>query len=165
MKKNTTVFVTQSAVIAAIYIVLTLVSAVFGLDKGMIQLRISEAITFLPCYMFSAVPGLTLGCFFANLFCGSLPPDIIFGTVATLIGALGSYIIGRKNKYLSVIPPIISNSIIVPIVLKFAYNVDEAVPFLMLTVAIGEILSCGVLGIIIMRSLPNSLINKFNNGK
>ena len=79
-------------------------------------------------------------------------PDIIFGTLATLIGALGSYAL-RKYKFLVPLPPIISNMVIVPWVLRFAYDVPDSIPYMMVTVGAGEVIACGVLGLALLFAL------------
>jgi len=145
-------FITEAAVIAALYVVLTVFINAFNLANGNIQIRISEALTVLPYFTPAAVPGLTIGCLLSNTFTGALPPDIIFGTLATLLGALGSYFL-RKNKWLVPIPPIVANTIIVPYVLKYAYGLNLSIPFMMLTVGIGEIISCYILGILLLNAL------------
>ena len=145
-------FTCQAAVIAALYVVLTLFINAFNLANGNIQIRISEALTILPFFTPAAVPGLTIGCLLSNTFTGALPLDIIFGSFATLLGALGSYFL-RFNKWLVPIPPIVANTIIVPFVLKYAYGLDLALPFMMLTVCIGEIISCYLLGMILLNAL------------
>jgi uncharacterized membrane protein len=85
---------------------------------------------------------------------GSILADVIFGSLATLIGAVGTYLIGKvklKNaRFLAPIPPILANTIIVPLVLKFGYGAQEAIPYMMLTVGVGEIIVCAVLGLILM---------------
>ena len=86
MKNKGTQFLTEAAVIGAIYVVLTLLFA--PLSYGEIQIRFSEALTILPFFTPAAIPGLFVGCIIANLFGGAIPVDIIFGSIATLIGAV-----------------------------------------------------------------------------
>lgn len=122
MKKQTnTLFLAQSAMIAAIYVVLTVALAPFS--YGEVQVRVSEALTILP--------------------------DIIFGSLATLLGACFTYLLRNRNKFLAPLPPIISNILIVPFVLHYGYQVPLPIPFLMGTVGIGEVISCGILGMIV----------------
>lgn len=162
-----TLFMTRAAVIAALYVVLTLVSALFGLDSKAIQVRFSEALCVLPVFTSAAVPGVTVGCFIYNLFFGISPLDTVFGTLATLIGALGTYYVGffKKNYFLSGIPTVISNTVIIPLVIVFAFNGGNlaALPFTALTVMIGEIISCSILGAILLISLKKYKTVLFGN--
>lgn len=141
-------FLVRAAFVAALYVVLTFISSLFGMSSGVIQVRLSEILCLMPAYTFAAVPGLFVGCMVANLITGAVIYDVIFGSLATLIGALGTYWL-RKNKYLRSLPPVISNSIIVPMVLRYAYGIKQAVWYMVLTVGIGEIISCTVLGTIV----------------
>ena len=150
--KKTTLFLTRAGIIAAIYVVLTFLSATLGLHNGVIQLRFSEALCLLPMIFPEAVVGLALGCALANMITGCVFWDIVFGSVATLIGALGAYLMRKlpeKLDFLATVPTILANAIIVPFVLMWAYGVEDGYFFLMLTVGIGEILSAGVLGTIL----------------
>lgn len=151
MKKKT-LFTCRAAVIAALYVVLTYVSALMGLASGAIQVRLSEALCILPYFTFAAVPGITVGCFCANILFGASLYDIIFGTLASAIGALGAYLI-RKNKWLVSLPTVMSNTIIIPIVLYFSGLTEDGIPFMMLTVGIGEVIAASVLGTFLLLSL------------
>lgn len=148
MKNSKVRFIAYSAMIAAAYVALTMISAAFGLSSGAIQIRISEALCVLPIFTLSAVPGVTVGCFIANILCGGTVYDIVFGTLATLIAAVITYFI--KNPLLSSIPTIVSNAVIVPIVLIMS-GVGGVNMFLYfaLTVGLGEVISCGILGTIL----------------
>ena len=146
MKNKKLVFICQAAVIAALYVVLTYVFSAFA--SGVIQVRVSEALTILPAFTPAAIPGLVIGCLLSNTLTGCVLLDIIFGSVATLIGALGSYAL-RRHTWLVPIPPIVSNMIIVPFVLRFAYGATDAFPFMIATVGAGEIISCYLLGMIL----------------
>ena len=148
MKTTRVRFMTQAAMIAAIYVVLTIFISAFNLASGAIQIRISEALTILPAFTPAAIPGLFIGCLISNLITGAMLPDIIFGSLATLLGALGSYFV-RKWKWAVPVPPILSNMIIIPFVLAYAYHIPGGIPYFMLTIGIGEVLSCGVLGMIL----------------
>lgn len=86
MKNKNVAFMTQAAMIAAIYVVLTYVFAPFSF--GEVQIRIAEALTILPVFTPAAIPGLFVGCIVGNILGGAILPDIIFGSIATLIGAL-----------------------------------------------------------------------------
>lgn len=151
MKNKKVLFLTHAAMIAAIYVVLTLVFQ--AISFGEIQVRIAEALTILPAFTPAAIPGLFIGCVIGNIFGGSILPDIIFGSLATLIGACFTYLLRKQNKLLAPIPPIISNTIIVPLVLRYAYGFNLPIAFMMLTVGIGEIISCGILGMIVYVAL------------
>ncbi len=138
--------ITVSALIAALYIVLTLFSAALGLSSGAVQLRISEALCVLVCFSSSAVTGLTVGCFISNLIAGANVLDIIFGTLATFLGALGGYYL-RKYTYLVTLPTLAANVIIIPLVIVYGFGVtDIALPLVALSVGIGEFISATVLG-------------------
>ena len=150
MKNKKLVFICQAAVIAALYVVLTYVFSAFA--SGVIQVRVSEALTILPAYTPAAIPGLGIGCLLSNTLTGCVLLDIIFGSVATLIGALGSYAL-RRHTWLVPIPPIVSNMIIVPFVLRYAYGATDAFPFMIATVGAGEIISCYLLGMILYGAL------------
>ncbi len=151
MKNKGTQFLAEAAVIGAIYVVLTLLFA--PLSYGEIQIRFSEALTILPFFTPAAIPGLFVGCIIANLFGGAIPVDIIFGSIATLIGAIFTYKLRNYNRFLAPIPPIVSNAVIVPFVLRFGYGVNLPIPLMMLTVGIGEVVSCGVIGLILQTAL------------
>lgn len=151
--KKTTRLITQAAIIAAIYVVLTEISSLMGLSSGVIQVRFSEALTVLPIFTPAAIPGLFIGCVISNILAGGIVWDVLFGSIATLIGAVGTYYIGRKSKYLAPIPPILANSAIIPYVLKFAYGFEGALAFFVLTVFIGELISCGLFGLMIIPTL------------
>lgn len=157
--KRKTRFLTQSALIAALYVALTYVSASMGLASGVIQIRISEALTVLPMFSFAAVPGLFAGCLAANLLTGAALWDIVFGSVATLLGALGTYYFG-KNRFLAVLFPIASNTLIIPFVLKLTYGVEEGYLFLFITIFSGELISCGILGAFLGKALSKTKIFK-----
>lgn len=134
-----------ASLVAALYVVLTYFASLLGLSSGVIQLRLSEALNVLAVYSFSAVPGLAVGCLLANLLTGGVVWDVIFGSLASLVGAFGVYKF-RKNRMLALCMPILSNTLAVPFVLKYAYGAPDAFWFLFVSVAVGELLSCGVLG-------------------
>jgi uncharacterized membrane protein len=142
--KNKTKMITNGALIAAMYVVLTLVSATFGLSSGVIQVRISEALCILPFFMPEAVWGLFAGCIISNLITGCALWDVVFGSIATLIGAVVTAKL--KNRWLLPVPAIISNMVIIPLVLIKVYGLSESWWYLVLTVGAGEIISCGILG-------------------
>ena len=149
---------TQGAMIAALYVVLTFIANLAGLASGVIQVRLSEALTILPVFTAAAVPGLAVGCVLANLLTGCAIWDVVFGSLATLIGAVGTRLLRGQSPVLAVLPPILSNIIIVPLVLQRVYGVEDAYWYLAMTVGAGEIISCGVLGLLLYRSLKNTKI-------
>lgn len=152
-------FMAQAAMIAAIYVVLTFIANAFGLANHAIQVRISEALTILPYFTPAAIPGLLIGCLISNILTGCILPDIIFGSFATLIGALGTYAL-RKWKWCAPVTPVLANTLIVPLVLIYGYGfLIEGVStvycygYYALTVGIGEIISCGIFGMILLFTL------------
>ena len=151
MNDNKVRFLAQGAMIAAVYVALTVVFAPISFSE--IQVRVAEALTILPVFTPAAIPGLFIGCLIGNIAGGAVVPDIIFGTLATLIGAFGTWKLRRAHPFLAPVPPILANTVIVPFVLKYAYEVPLPVPFMMLTVGAGEILSCGVLGMLLYYAL------------
>ena len=139
-------FVAQGALIAALYVVLTVAFAPISFGwNGSMQLRIAEALTILPLFTPAAVPGLFVGCVLANWLSGAIIWDVVFGSFATLIGAFFGYLL-RKNRYLVPIPAILANTVIVPLVLKYGYGVDLPILLSALYVFIGEVLGCYMLG-------------------
>jgi len=152
MRRSTAQTVAYGGIIAALYVALTYLANLLGLASGAIQVRFSEALTILPVFSLSAVPGLTVGCVLANLLTGCAPWDVVFGSLATLIGAVGTRLL-RKKPYVAWIPPVVSNMAIVPIVLMKVYGVEDAWWYLVCTVGVGEIISCGVLGLLLYKSL------------
>lgn len=181
MKNKRILFLTQAAMIAAVYVVLTFIANAFGLANYVIQIRFSEALTILPFFTSAAVPGIFVGCLLSNILTGCLPLDVIFGSLASLIGALGTYAIGHAGlkkssapdssyqsspgsalrKWLCPLPPIIANTLIVPFILAYVYQFEGSVPYFMFTVGCGEIISCGILGLILLFSLNKYRKNLF----
>lgn len=153
IKGNTRGMVYASA-IAAIYVVLTLVSAAAGLS-----FRLSEALTVLPVFTGAAVPGLFIGCAIANLVTGALPWDVAIGSLATLIGAYLTYRFRNRPK-LAPVFPILSNGLIVPFVLKYVYAFPGSYWYFFLTVTVGEVVCCGLLGCLLYRALSKREIFK-----
>ena len=180
MRNKKVLFLTQAAVIAAIYVVLTIFISAFNLASGAIQVRISEALTILPFFTPAAIPGLfvgcvisntitgaavwdipglAIGCLLSNLLTGAAVYDVVFGSLATLLGAVGTYLL-RKHKFLCTLPPVIANMVIIPFVLRYGYGLamevgghDLAIPFYMLTVGAGEVICCCILGSILLNAL------------
>lgn len=149
--KPSTILFVQGALIAASYVALTIVFAPLSFME--IQVRISESLTILPVFTAAAVPGLTIGCFLSNILCGAPLPDVIFGSLATLVGAVGTRLLRDRSPVLTVLPPIISNMLVIPFVLHYAYGVPLPVPLLMVAIGIGETISCGALGLLLYKIL------------
>lgn len=150
--------VAVGAVIAALYVVLTYLANMLGLASGAIQVRLSEILTIMPIFTPFAIPGLFIGCVLANVLTGCALWDVVFGSLATLIGAVGTYAL-RKYNVLALLPPILANAIIVPFVLLFVYSLEGTYFYFFATVGIGEVISCGVFGTILLKSLKK--YNKF----
>ena len=161
MQNKKLLYLAQAAMIAALYVVLTYVFAPISFSE--IQVRIAEALTILPVFTSAAIPGLFIGCLLGNIIGGALIPDVIFGSLATLIGAFFTWKLRNAHPFLAPIPPILSNMIIVPFVLKYAYLIDLPIPLMMLTVGIGEVLSCGVLGLFLYYALRSRKAQIFRN--
>ena len=142
-RKSPALFISQGAIIAAIYVVLTVIFA--PISFGAVQVRVAELLTIMPLFTPAAIPGLFIGCLIANIIGGGIILDVIFGSIATLIGAVLGYLL-RKNRWLVPIPAIVSNTVIVPFVLKYGYGVGMPRWILMIYIAIGEIAGCYVLG-------------------
>lgn len=151
MKENKVLFMTQAAMIAAIYVVLCVVFSYTSF--GPVQARIAEALTILPFFTSAAIPGLAIGCMIANILGGSIVVDVIFGSLATLLGAVGTYLLRNRSKYLAPLPPILANVLIVPFVLRYGYGEPLPIPVLMVSIGLGEVLVCGVFGMILLTIL------------
>ena len=168
MRNSKVLFMVQAAMIAAIYVVLTMLANSIGLASQDIQVRFSEALTILPFFTPAAIPGLFVGCIIGNIVTSCHPIDVIFGSLATLIGALGTYFIahgftrpGDKNyysknplkKWLTPIPPIVANMLIVPHVIAYCYGSDYTLPISTLFVGAGEVISCFMMGMVLLYAL------------
>lgn len=132
-----------SAAIAALYAALTVLLA--PISYGPVQCRISEAMTLLPILLPQAVPGLFIGCVIANLFTGMIT-DVIFGSLATLIAALGTYLL-RKKPLLAAACPVIANGVIVGLVLSLSSGLPIALT--MGQVALGEVAAVALGGVLL----------------
>ena len=118
------VFITQAAVIAALYTVLVIIFNYCSF--GPIQFRIAEALTILPYFTPAAIPGLFVGCLLSNILGGAAIWDIIFGSIATLI---------------------------VPFVLKYAYGSEGIFAMFFVTIGASEFVVCGIIGMILLFAL------------
>ena len=154
------VYITEASAIAALYTVITI--AIGPLGSAAIQCRIPEAMCVLAIFTPAAIPGMTLGCLISNIATGCLWQDVLFGTLATLIGVIGARLL-RRIWWLTPLPTVISNTLIVPFVLAYAYHAEDGIPFLMLTVGIGEVISAYVLGIALYFALRKNARYIFKN--
>lgn len=159
MKKTTSMDAASSiqhiaigAMIAALYTVLTYATSFIPTIGGVFQFRVAEALTILPYFTTAAIPGLGVGCLLANLLTGAGIYDIIFGTLATVIGAIGTRLL-RKNKWLAPLPPILANTVIMPFVIAYVSNAPESIPFFAFSVGLGELVCCGMLGMLLLFAL------------
>lgn len=152
MKSTRTLRVARGGMIAALYVVLTLLANALGLANHAIQLRFSEALCVLPFFMPEAVPALFIGCLLSNLLIGAPLFDVLFGSLATLLGAVGARLL-RRYRLLVPLPTVIANAAIVPPVLIYAYGVGDAYPLLLATVTAGEVLSAYALGLLLLFAL------------
>ena len=154
------VYITEASAIAALYTVITI--AIGPLGNAAIQCRIPEAMCMLAIFTPAAIPGMTIGCLISNIATGCLWQDVLFGTLATLIGVVGARLL-RRIWWLTPLPTVVSNTLIVPFVLAYAYHAEEGIPFLMLTVGIGEVISAYVLGIALYFALRKNARYIFKN--
>ena len=160
--RKSVIYLTRGAIIAALYVVFTMLSALVGLSSGVIQFRISEAMCILPLFFPEAVPGLFIGCIIANLLSGAMFWDIVFGSIATLLGALGARAcckLPHKLRWISGLPTIVSNSLIIPPVLVLVYGATDAYYFITFTVFLGEFVCAGIGGFLFYLMLKRTKLN------
>ena len=146
----------RAGMIAAIYAALTLIFAPISFNA--VQFRISEAMTVLPMLLPEAVPGLAVGCLVANILGGAALPDVIGGTLATLIAAILTRTL-RKKPVLAMASPVVINGLIVGPLVYFCYEYQSvfslgALSFTVFTVALGEAVVVAVLGTLLITALP-----------
>lgn len=147
--KNTK-FLLQAAIIAAVYATLTIILMPFS--YGVMQIRVSEALTILPYFTPAAIPGLFVGCLVANMMSPIGMIDMVLGSGATLIAAVCSYYL-RNRPLLVPLPPVIANGAIIGSMLYYAYAVPMPLIACMLWVAAGELIACYVIGYPLLRIL------------
>lgn len=148
--KIKTKFLLQAAVIAALYAALTL--ALIPFSYGVMQIRVSEALTILPYFTPAAIPGLFIGCLISNILSPFGVIDMICGSAASLIAAWGSYML-RSKPMLVPLPPVLANGVIIGNMLYFAYSVPVSLIGCMLWVALGELIACYIIGYPLLRYL------------
>ena len=178
MNKGKKTALIQMLVIAALYIAITVIEDLtVGMTKDVIQVRISEALTVLPYFTPAAIPGLFIGCLVSNYIIlpktysimsvatyNAYTYDVIFGSLATLVGAIGTYAI-RKYKFLAPLPPIVVNMFAVPLLFTYAYRFEDgSFWYYVATIGIGEAIACGVLGIALMLGLEDHKDKLFPSG-
>ena len=118
----------------------------------------------IPIFTPAAIPGLTIGCLISNIATGCLWQDVLFGTLATLIGAVGARLL-RRFPWLTPLPTVVANTLVVPFVLAYAYHATEGIGFLMVTVGIGEVISAYVLGLALYFALHKNARYIFKSTK
>ncbi len=163
MKKKTVQKLAEAGIIAALYTALGFLA--LELASGVIQIRFAEVLTVMPVFTAAGIPGLAIGCFLFNLLSGAAIGDVIFGTLATLIGAAGTWMLRKKSRFLAVLPPVAANMLIVPQVLRYCYGAEDAVWFLTVTVGAGEIVAAGILGLLLRRLLERHEKQLFPAGR
>ena len=157
MRKTSVRRMTRAAIVGALYAALTLLSSVFGIAYGPVQFRISEALCLLPFLFPETAWGLFAGCWVANLISPYGPLDMVVGSLATLAAALWTS--KCRRKWLAPLPPVVCNALIIPALIAvqsasgaeafgavFLYNA--------LTIGLGELLACYLLGGILLTQLP-----------
>ena len=172
MKRNTRVrFLTEAAMIAAGYTVLTLLAMMLNLAYGPVQFRFSEALTVLPVFTPAAVPGLAVGCLLSNLWSSMGALDIIFGTAATLLAALTTYMVRNIRvkgiPILAPLPPVLFNALIVGVEITIVSPGGFVFPAFLanaLSVGLGELAVCYVLGLPLLVALEKAM-GAYKNGR
>ena len=147
--------ITRIAIIAAIYTAVTILLAPFS--YGMVQVRVSEALTVLPFIFPESVIGLFLGCLIANVYGGLGAIDIVFGSLATLIAA---YLTSKMPRtYLAPLPPVLVNAVVVGFILKYVLGMPLFLS--MLYVGLGQLVACYGLGLPLLYLLRKYNFTKF----
>ena len=140
----TTRRIAHGAIIAAVYVVLCIIFQ--PISYGPVQFRIAEALTIMPLFTPAAIPGLFVGCILANIIGQGVIMDVIFGSLATLIGAVLGYLL-RRNRWLVPIPAVVANALIIPFVLRYGYGItDIPIALEMVYILAGEVVGCYILG-------------------
>lgn len=154
MRRFTTQDLTLAALIAAVYAVLTVALPIPQYNE--VQFRVAEAMTVLPFLFPAATPGLFVGCFIANLF-SPYPLDVVCGSLATLLACLMTQ--RMPNRWLASLPPVLCNAVIVGAEISwfmtgFGPGFWQAYTFNIITVGLGELAACVVLGQLLLSVLP-----------
>ena len=151
----------RCAVVAALYVALCLGLAPFS--YGAVQIRVAEALCLLPIFGPEYIVGVTLGCALANLL-GSTMVDVVFGTAATFLACLCTWQMRRWRvgglAIPAAVPPVVWNALIVGAEISFFFSSGPATPALILanalSVGAGEVISCGVLGVALVRLIETN---------
>lgn len=149
-QKRSSTFWVQAAVIGSLYAALTLLLS--PISYGVMQVRIAEALTVLAMFTPAAIPGLGIGCFFANFLGPNGIFDAIIGSTATVIGAFGTYKL-RNHFYLAPLPTVLSNAVMIGPMLYYLYGVPFSVVYCIFWVGLGELIACYVAGLPLARFL------------
>ena len=160
MRKITTRQLTTAAVVGALYAALTLLCSSFGIAFGPVQFRFSEALCLLPFLFPETAWGLFAGCWAANLLSPYGLPDMVIGSLATLLAALWTS--KCRNRYLAALPPVVCNGVLVGAVLSWQQTgfTEAFVPAFLfngVSVALGEAAVCFILGLLLLRAVEKSL--------
>lgn len=161
MKSSKVQVMARCAMIAALYTAVSLLLA--PLSYGAVQVRVAEALTLLPVFGPDAIVGVTLGCLLTNLL-GSSPIDAVFGTLATLIAGILTWKLRGIRWHSLPIPsalmPVVVNAVVVGAEITFFFMDVPAtgaiLAFNMLTVGLGEVVSCVVLGLLLVRGIEKN---------
>lgn len=139
--------ITRAAIIAALYVAISFAIQPFA--SGLLQCRLSEALTVLPYFTGAAVPGLFIGCLLFNLLSGAVVYDVVFGALATLLAALCTWYMQKRgvSKYLAPLPSVVLNGLIIGAVLVYAYEVPVSYGVAALYVAAGQAIACYAVGL------------------
>lgn len=136
-----------NAIYMSLYILLTILLQPFS--YGPVQVRVSESLCILPLFDKLSIISISLGCMIANFYNGNII-DVIFGTLATLIGLIFTYKLRKKNFFVATSPTLISNAVIIPFVLKYGYGIHEVVVYTeFFIILLGEAISVYLLGYLI----------------
>ena len=156
-------FITQAAVIAALYVALTYISSAMGLAYNSVQFRLSEILTVLPVFTPAAIPGLTLGCFIANISSPFGIIDILCGTLATFLASVVTYAVRnitlKGMPVLATIPPVLFNALIIGLEIWYLEGKLPEIFFISaLQVGAGQAVMCIVAGLAFIRAVKKTKI-------
>lgn len=155
-------YLAHAGIIAALYAALTVLLA--PISYGLVQCRVSEALSVLPVFTGAAVPGLFLGCLIANLLAGAPIYDVVFGSLATLLAAACTRHLKTKGapRALLPLPSVLFNALIVGWLLVKVYGVGVPLPLSMLYVGLGQAIACYGLGLPLMIVLEKKASQLFS---